>query len=79
MPIGGSDPAATLRDVAASLVSEHAPVVIGLVGPDETLLALDGALVERLGYRREDVVGRPFTDLVQDLDDRQRAPRGAGR
>ncbi|QWZ08359.1 EAL domain-containing protein [Nocardioides panacis] len=68
MPIGGSDPAATLRDVAASLVSEHAPVVVGLVAPDETLLALDGALAERLGYRREDVVGRRFTELVQDQE-----------
>ena len=48
-----------------SLVSEHAPVVIGLVGPDETVLALDGALVDQLGYRREDWVGRPVTDLVR--------------
>ena len=71
MPIGGSDPTATLRDVAASLVSEHAPVVIGLVGPDETLLALDGALVERLGYRRPDFVGHRFTELVADLTTRR--------
>ncbi len=71
MPPGGDhpsrDPAATLREAAASLVCDHAPVVMGLVAPDGTVLALEGALVDRLGYDRDAWVGRDVMDLVRDL------------
>ena len=57
MPSGGdrlsSDPDATLRAAAAPLLSEHAPVIIGLIGSDEVVLALDGVLVDQLGFSRE--------------------------
>ena len=61
-----SDAAVTLTEVAASLVAEHAPVVTGLVDLDETVLALDGSLLDRLGYVREEWVGRRFGDMLQD-------------
>lgn len=68
MPPGGErpihDPAATLREVAASLVNRHAPVITGLIGLDETVLALDGALLRRLGYDADDWVGRRVSELV---------------
>ena len=70
MPPGGErpihDPAATLREVAASLVHRHAPVITGLIGLDETVLALDGALLRRLGYDADDWVGRRVSELVPD-------------
>ena len=71
MPPGGDrpprDPAETLREVAASLVCDHAPVVMGLMAPDGTVLALEGALVDRLGYDRDAWVGHDLADLVRDL------------
>ena len=71
MPPGGDrpprDPAETLREVAASLVCDHAPVVMGLMAPDGTVLALEGALVDRLGYDRDAWVGRDLADLVRDV------------
>ncbi|MEO5709455.1 MAG: EAL domain-containing protein [Nocardioidaceae bacterium] len=70
MPNGGdrspADPVAILRQAATSLLSEHAPAIIGLVGPDEVVLALDGALVDQLGYAREDWVGRVVSDLIDN-------------
>jgi diguanylate cyclase (GGDEF)-like protein/PAS domain S-box-containing protein len=70
VPTGGdrpsSDPDATLHEAVASLLSEHAPVIISLIGPDETVLALDGVLVDQIGYRRSDWVGSRVPDLVQN-------------
>ena len=84
MPTGGgrpfSDADATLREAAAPLLSEHAPVIIGLVAPDETVLALDGALVDQLGYRPSDWVGRKVSELLGNdtvLDVIRQALRGA--
>ena len=59
-------PDATLREAAASILSEHASAVIGLVGPDETVLAFDGALLDQPGYERRDWVGRRVGDLIAD-------------
>jgi len=48
------------------LVHRHAPVITGLIGLDETVLALDGALLRRLGYDADDWVGRRVSELVPD-------------
>jgi len=80
VPSGGErpihDPAETLREVAASSVHRHAPVISGLVGLDETVLALDGALLARLGYDAGDWVGRPVTELVPDTHTVELVRRG---
>ncbi len=80
MPPGGDrpfhDPAETLREVAASLVHEHAPVIIGLIGLDETVLALDGPLLGRLGYDAEEWVGRRVSEIVPDTQTVELIRRG---
>ena len=47
---------------------EHSPAGSALVGPDGRLLEVNDALVELLGYSREDLIGRLFVDLTHPAD-----------
>ena len=53
-------------EAACTLLSETAPVVVGVVDTDETILDLGGALLDRLGHRPEPWVGRRLSDVVDD-------------
>ena len=64
-----------LRDVAASLVSEHAPVIIGLSRPRRTVPPSSGALVERLGYPARVVPGPAASPTWSDDRDHPRRGR----
>ena len=59
-------PTVTSHEVAAALMAEHAPAVIGLIGSDEVVVDAGGALLEQLGYGRDDLVGRSLADVVDD-------------
>jgi diguanylate cyclase (GGDEF)-like protein/PAS domain S-box-containing protein len=52
--------------VSAEMVRDLAPVVVGRVDREERLLDLGGGLLGRLGYRREDWIGRCVGDMVTD-------------
>jgi PAS domain S-box-containing protein len=53
-------------EVAVALLCEIAPVVVGLVDTDETIVDLGGALLPRLGYQREAWVGRRLPEMLDD-------------
>ena len=68
--IGGAGPSRASsvisNEVAVALVSDLAPVVVGILDVEETVIDVGGALLPRLGYRREDWVGRPLAALIGD-------------
>ena len=70
MPSGRVDPSrgdfVASNEVAASLVSELAPIVVGLVDLDGKILDLGGAMLGSLGYDRADWLGRPLSEMVAD-------------
>ncbi len=59
---------AAVRRAAAAVLVEHAPAVIGHVGPDGILVGVCGALLDKLGYRSEDWVGRRLTEMIDHPD-----------
>ena len=66
---GGSEPThppVTSHEVTAALMSEHAPVFVGLIDQDELVVDAGGALAEQLGYRRDLLVGRPVEEMTTD-------------
>lgn len=56
----------TSHEVAAALIAEHAPAVVGLVGEDERVVDIGGALLDQMGLGREEWVGRALQDVVDD-------------
>jgi diguanylate cyclase (GGDEF)-like protein/PAS domain S-box-containing protein len=56
----------TSHEVAAALIAEHAPAVVGLVGEDGRVVDAGGALLGKLGYDRAALVGQQIRDVVDD-------------
>ena len=56
----------TSHEVATALIAEHAPAVVGLVGTDERVVDIGGALLDQLGLDRAAWVGQPLRDVVDD-------------
>ena len=54
------------EETAVALLCQVAPVVVGLVDTDETIVDVGGALLARLGHRREDWVGHRLPELLDD-------------
>jgi PAS domain S-box-containing protein len=48
---------------------EHAPLGLHWMSPEGTILRVNQAELEMLGYAREDCVGRPFSDFCPDRSD----------
>jgi diguanylate cyclase (GGDEF)-like protein/PAS domain S-box-containing protein len=69
VPAGGADlpsPSDVISsEVAQSLLSTHAPVIVSLVDRDERLVELSGALLSEKPHWR-DFLGHRLTDLVDD-------------
>ena len=68
----------TSHEVATALMAEHAPAVVGLVGRDERVLDVGGALLEQLGSSRDQLVGRHLGDVVRNDDIIAMVRRGLG-
>ncbi len=68
--LSAADADAAVRRAAAAVLVEHAPAVIGHVGPDGALIGVCGGLLDTLGYQSEDWVGRRLTEMIAhpDLD-----------
>jgi diguanylate cyclase (GGDEF)-like protein/PAS domain S-box-containing protein len=62
----GDRSASTLGEVAARLLADHAPVIIGHVGVDERVVDLEGALLDAVGYPAAHAIGRPISELMED-------------
>jgi PAS domain S-box-containing protein len=50
------------------LLFEHAPIGIALVGTDRRLVQINRALCDMLGYREEELVGKPFIEITHPDD-----------
>jgi len=52
-------------------LSENSPDIILTLGKDGYITYINPAFEKILGYKREDVVGRPFLDIVSKADEKQ--------
>jgi PAS domain S-box-containing protein len=48
------------------MLFEHAPVAYHSLDPKGRLMAVNQAWLDEMGYTREEVIGRPFSDLVAE-------------